>query len=163
MQNSHCLLGLVFECFFRFLHAITLQAIDIHNIRCLEPFLPLYDHLKFWGFWDWTGNISWNRVIDHRVLHQLTTFLLKAIYFNEKWNDLVCIRILQHSVELYNCTFMLSPAKWIKGRRRCWDRWTGWASKCRLRRGELWAWDQRRHKRMVEAKHLLPVWWDCGS
>ena len=119
--------------------------------------------LKFGGFWDWTGSISWNRVIDHRVLHQLTTFLLKAIYFNEEWNDLVCIRILQHSVELYNCTFMLSPAKWIKGRRRCWDRWTGWASKCRLRRGELWAWDQRRHKRMVEAKHLLPVWWDCGS
>ena len=79
--------------------------------------------LKFWGFWDWTGNISWNRVIDHRVLHQLTTFLLKAIKFNEKWNDLVCIRILQHSVDLYNCTFMLSPAKWIKGRRRCWDRW----------------------------------------
>ena len=30
-----------------FLHEITLQAIDIDNIGCLEPFLPLWEH--FWN------------------------------------------------------------------------------------------------------------------
>ena len=32
------------------MHSITLYAIDIHNIRCLEPFLPLFDHFKIWRF-----------------------------------------------------------------------------------------------------------------
>ena len=39
---------LSFECFFRFfLHEITLSAIDIDNIGCLEPFLPPWEH--FWN------------------------------------------------------------------------------------------------------------------
>ena len=28
------------------LHYITLYVIDIHNIRCLKPFLPLYGHFE---------------------------------------------------------------------------------------------------------------------
>ena len=33
------------------LHYITLYVIDIHNVRCLEPFLPPYDHFKNRRFW----------------------------------------------------------------------------------------------------------------
>ena len=32
------------------MHSITLYAINIHNIKCLEPFLPLYDHFEIWRF-----------------------------------------------------------------------------------------------------------------
>ena len=28
------------------MHYITYYVIDIHNIRCLEPFTPLYDHFE---------------------------------------------------------------------------------------------------------------------
>ena len=34
------------------MHCITLYVVDIHDIRCLEPFLPPYDHfeiLRFFG------------------------------------------------------------------------------------------------------------------
>ena len=33
-----------------FLYEITLLAIDIDNIECLEPFLPLCDHFKIRRF-----------------------------------------------------------------------------------------------------------------
>ena len=33
-----------------FLHEITLKAIDIDNIRCLEPFLILWDHFEIRRF-----------------------------------------------------------------------------------------------------------------
>lgn len=36
------------------LHCITLFVIDIHNIRCLEPFLPLHDHFEIRRFWEST-------------------------------------------------------------------------------------------------------------
>ena len=32
------------------MHYITLFVIDIDNIRCLEPFLPLYDHFEIRRF-----------------------------------------------------------------------------------------------------------------
>ena len=32
------------------MYSITLYVIDIHNISCLEPFLPLYDHFEVWRF-----------------------------------------------------------------------------------------------------------------
>ena len=32
------------------MHYLTLYVIDIHNIRCLEPFLPLYDHFEILRF-----------------------------------------------------------------------------------------------------------------
>ena len=34
------------------MHYTTLYVVDIHDIRCLEPFLPPYDHfeiLRFFG------------------------------------------------------------------------------------------------------------------
>ena len=33
-----------------FMHLIILYVIDIHNVLCLEPFLPLYDHFTIWRF-----------------------------------------------------------------------------------------------------------------
>ena len=36
------------------MHHITLFVIDIHNIRCLEPFLPLHDHFENRRFWEST-------------------------------------------------------------------------------------------------------------
>ena len=32
------------------MHSITLHVIDIHNVRCLEPFLPLSDHFEIGRF-----------------------------------------------------------------------------------------------------------------
>ena len=32
------------------MYSITLYAIDMHGISCLEPFLPLYDHFEIWRF-----------------------------------------------------------------------------------------------------------------
>ena len=32
------------------MHYITLFVIDIDNIGCLEPFLPLYGHFEIWRF-----------------------------------------------------------------------------------------------------------------
>ena len=32
------------------MHFITLFVIEIDNIRCLGPFLPLYDHFEIWRF-----------------------------------------------------------------------------------------------------------------
>ena len=40
------------------MHSITLYAIDIDKIRCLEPFYHSKTTLKFGGFWDLTGSIS---------------------------------------------------------------------------------------------------------
>ena len=46
------------------MYSITLFVIDIHNIRCLEPFFYHFrTTLKFGGFWESTGSISWNLVI----------------------------------------------------------------------------------------------------
>ena len=41
-----------------FLHEITLKAIDIDNIGCLEPFLPLWEH-----FWNWVS-VELNCALD---------------------------------------------------------------------------------------------------
>ena len=51
-----------------FLHEITLKAIDIDNIGCLEPFLPLWEHF-------------WNRVsVELNCASDLTPrHILKAI------------------------------------------------------------------------------------
>lgn len=40
--------------------SITLYAIYIQNIRCLEQFFHSMTGVKFGGFWDWIGSISWN-------------------------------------------------------------------------------------------------------
>ena len=32
------------------MYSITLYVIAIHDIRCLKPFLPLYDHFEIWRF-----------------------------------------------------------------------------------------------------------------
>ena len=37
---------------------VYLQVIDIHKVRCLESFLPLYDIDHFESFWFLTGSIS---------------------------------------------------------------------------------------------------------
>ena len=33
-----------------YMHYITLYVMDIHNVRCLGPSLPLYDHFEIWRF-----------------------------------------------------------------------------------------------------------------
>ena len=32
------------------MHLIILYVIDIHNVMCFKPFLPLYDHFTIWRF-----------------------------------------------------------------------------------------------------------------
>ena len=32
------------------MYSSTLYSIDKHNIKCLEPFLPLYGHFENWRF-----------------------------------------------------------------------------------------------------------------
>ena len=45
------------------MHYITLFVIDIHNIRCFEPFYHSMTTLKFGSIRFETGTISWNLVI----------------------------------------------------------------------------------------------------
>ena len=45
--SPHYISATFFKCFgWLFLHEILLKAIDIENIGCLEPFLPLWEHFQ---------------------------------------------------------------------------------------------------------------------
>ena len=50
------------------MYFITMFVIEIHNIRCLEPFFHSMTTLKFGGFCFGTGSISWNLVVLPLIL-----------------------------------------------------------------------------------------------
>ena len=67
------------------MHYITLYVIDIHNIRCLKPFFPLYDYFEIWSFWDRTGSISWNLVLKAQSKPQTSLKDLPGRFAPAQW------------------------------------------------------------------------------
>ena len=83
-----------------FMHYITLHVIDIHNIRCLEPFLPFYDHFEIW------------RVLGNLVL---CMYLHNLLQMNNPMVNAFFVEIFFQNTRLCIClTIIMSALKtWI--------------------------------------------------
>ena len=90
--------------------------------------------LKFGGFWDWTGSISWNLAIRIYIKpiceHQTSLLVLHVPTTLGRWGHRLTVTVTNLWLQGYKSTHNLRKSPWMFQQRRISveeGRWTNWS------------------------------------